>query len=78
MNTATKLSGFALGLAAVFGTAYGVGHLTGPVAAETRHDAPDAGHTGGGMGAAPAPVAPAPTTAPTPDAGHGSPGHGHS
>ena len=40
MNTATKLSGFALGLAAVFGTAYGAGQLAGPVtpAAETRHD----------------------------------------
>ncbi|MFD2763598.1 hypothetical protein [Micromonospora eburnea] len=47
MNTATKLSGFTLGLAAVFGTAYGVGQLTGPVtpAAETRHDGTDAGHT---------------------------------
>ncbi|MFG1660899.1 hypothetical protein ACGFIY_30630 [Micromonospora chersina] len=50
MNTATKLSGFALGLAAVFGTAYGVGHATGPVApaAETRHDATDAGHDSAG------------------------------
>ncbi|MFJ6198727.1 hypothetical protein [Micromonospora sp. NPDC092111] len=40
MNTATKLSGFALGLAAVFGAAYGAGHLAGPVTptAETRHD----------------------------------------
>lgn len=27
---------------------------------------------------APVPTAPAPTTAPTPDAGHGTPGHGHS
>lgn len=46
MNTATKLSGFALGLAAVFGTAYGVGHLAGPVApaAETRHDATASDH----------------------------------
>ncbi|MFI7210831.1 hypothetical protein ACIBP4_04015 [Micromonospora maritima] len=46
MNTATKLSGFALGLAAVFGAAYGIGHVAGPVAptAETRHDATDAGH----------------------------------
>ncbi|MBC9003008.1 hypothetical protein [Micromonospora aurantiaca (nom. illeg.)] len=75
MNTATKLSGFALGLAAVFGTAYGVGHLTGPVASQTRHEAPNAGHTDGGMGVSPAPAA---TIAPTPDAGHGSPGHGHS
>ncbi|MFI7279991.1 hypothetical protein ACIBOV_06960 [Micromonospora chersina] len=50
MNTATKLSGFALGLAAVFGTAYGVGHAAGPVApaAETRHDATDAGHDSAG------------------------------
>jgi hypothetical protein len=41
MNTALKLSGFALGLAAVFGSAYGVGQLAGPVApvaeAETSH-----------------------------------------
>ncbi|MGN9774551.1 hypothetical protein ACTMS0_02030 [Micromonospora sp. H33] len=46
MNTATKLSGFALGLAAVFGAAYGVGQVTGPgaPAAETRHD--DTGHAG--------------------------------
>ncbi|MFI7068974.1 hypothetical protein [Micromonospora sediminicola] len=46
MNTATKLSGFALGLAAVFGAAYGIGHVAGPVApaADTRHDATDAGH----------------------------------
>jgi hypothetical protein len=50
MNTATKLSGFALGLAAVFGMAYGVGHLTGPVtpAAETQHDATEADHGEGG------------------------------
>lgn len=61
MNTATKLSGFALGLAAVFGTAYGVGHVVGPVApaADTRHDATDghgatgdAGHGGDEGGAA--------------------------
>ncbi|MEW2473203.1 hypothetical protein AB0875_05355 [Micromonospora gifhornensis] len=32
MNTATKLTGFALGLAAVFGAAYGVGQVTGPAA----------------------------------------------
>ncbi|MET7467386.1 hypothetical protein ACFYON_05485 [Micromonospora sp. NPDC005686] len=53
MNTATKLSGFALGLVAVFGAAYGIGNLADPVApaAETRHDdsagdhgAGDAGH----------------------------------
>ncbi|MGS2615521.1 hypothetical protein ACVCAH_13515 [Micromonospora sp. LZ34] len=47
MNTATKLSGFALGLAAVFGAAYGVGQVAGPVtpAADTRHDAGDGGHS---------------------------------
>jgi hypothetical protein len=46
MNTATKLSGFALGLAAVFGAAYGIGQVGGPVApaAEARHDGADAGH----------------------------------
>lgn len=46
MNTATKLGGFALGLAAVFGAAYGVGQLTDPVAsaAETRHDGTDPAH----------------------------------
>ncbi|MFI9643259.1 hypothetical protein ACIG87_24945 [Micromonospora sp. NPDC051925] len=44
MNTATKLSGFALGLAVVFGAAYGAGQLAGPdtPAAETRHDPADA------------------------------------
>ncbi|SCL13600.1 hypothetical protein GA0070616_0190 [Micromonospora nigra] len=47
MNTATKLSGFALGLAAVFGAAYGVGQAADPVApaAETRHEEA-AGHGG--------------------------------
>ncbi|ATO15269.1 hypothetical protein CO540_16675 [Micromonospora sp. WMMA2032] len=46
MNTATKLSGFALGLVAVFGAAYGIGHVAGPdsPAADTRHDDTDAGH----------------------------------
>ncbi|WP_433532905.1 hypothetical protein ACQPYA_13395 [Micromonospora sp. CA-263727] len=41
MKTATKLSGFALGLAAVFGAAYGVGQLADPVApvADARHGA---------------------------------------
>ncbi|MEH0981931.1 hypothetical protein [Micromonospora sp. CPCC 205556] len=56
MNTATKLSGFALGLAAVFGAAYGVGHLTDPVtpAAESRHDSTgtDHGATDDGHGGA--------------------------
>ncbi|MEV2236768.1 hypothetical protein [Micromonospora sp. NPDC049891] len=47
MNTATKLSGFALGLAAVFGAAYGVGQLTGPVnVVTTGHDSEGAGHGG--------------------------------
>ncbi|BCJ58854.1 hypothetical protein [Micromonospora endophytica] len=49
MNTATKLSGFALGLAVVFGTTYGAGQLAGPVAEvrvddhrdDGRHDAAD-------------------------------------
>ncbi|WBB65268.1 hypothetical protein [Micromonospora sp. WMMD812] len=52
MNTTMKLSGFALGLAAVFGAAYGLGQVAGPVspAAESRHDTTTrAGHgaTGG-------------------------------
>ncbi|MDO3701457.1 hypothetical protein Q3W71_07155 [Micromonospora sp. C28SCA-DRY-2] len=48
MNTATKLSGFALGLAAVFGAAYGIGQVAGPVApaAETSHDDSGGGHAG--------------------------------
>ncbi|WP_319460534.1 hypothetical protein [Micromonospora sp. RTP1Z1] len=57
MNTATKLSGFALGLAAVFGAAYGVGQVAGPdtPAVATRHDAANAGHADGdhATGAAP-------------------------
>ncbi|MGR6316921.1 hypothetical protein Q2K19_08400 [Micromonospora soli] len=62
MNTATKLSGFALGLTAVFGAAYGVGHLADPVtpaaetrhdATETRHDATEPGHGDGHTTAAP-------------------------
>src|SRR5690348_4269029 len=49
MNTATKLSGFALGLVAVLGAAYGVGLVTGPVTpAESGH--PSAGHPEGGGG----------------------------
>jgi hypothetical protein len=52
MNTATRLSGFALGLAAVFGTAYGVGHLADPGApAAARHDT---GHTDGAHATDPA------------------------
>ncbi|MER7888571.1 hypothetical protein ABTX15_01970 [Micromonospora sp. NPDC094482] len=56
MNTGMKLSGFALGLVAVFGAAYGVGQVAGPVApaAESRHQ----GTTGAGHGT-------------TGDAGHG-------
>ncbi|MFI7604956.1 hypothetical protein ACIBTV_07515 [Micromonospora sp. NPDC049366] len=52
MNTAMKLSGFALGLAAVFGAAYGVGQVAGPVtpAAESRHDDTMAGHGDTGHG----------------------------
>ncbi|MCO1595406.1 DUF748 domain-containing protein [Micromonospora sp. RHAY321] len=40
MNTVTRLGGFALGLAAVFGAAYGIGQVAGPAApvAESRHD----------------------------------------
>lgn len=56
MNTATKLSGFALGLAAVFGASYGVGQVAGPVspAADTRHDATaGAEHGSGNDGAGP-------------------------
>lgn len=42
MNTATKLTAFLLGLAVVFGAAYGVGQVTGPgtPAVETHHDDP--------------------------------------
>ncbi|SCG58363.1 hypothetical protein [Micromonospora humi] len=52
MNTATKLSGFALGLAAVFGGAFGIGHLTGPAApaTETSHDTTDTDHGSGAAG----------------------------
>ncbi|NLU79826.1 DUF748 domain-containing protein [Micromonospora sp. HNM0581] len=51
MNTATRLSGFALGLAAVFGAAYGVGQLTGPVnVVAAGHDSGDSGHDSGGAG----------------------------
>ncbi|WP_435586428.1 hypothetical protein [Micromonospora aurantiaca (nom. illeg.)] len=52
MNTATKLSGFALGLVAVFGAAYGIGNLADPVApaAETRHDDSDSDHGAGDTG----------------------------
>ncbi|MCZ7421278.1 MULTISPECIES: hypothetical protein [unclassified Micromonospora] len=47
MNTATRLSGFVLGLAAVFGAAYGVGQLTGPVnVLAADHDSAGAGHGG--------------------------------
>ncbi|NYT95242.1 hypothetical protein [Salinispora sp. H7-4] len=44
MKTATKLTAFLLGLAVVFGVAYGVGQVTGPgsPAVETHHD--DPGH----------------------------------
>ncbi|GAA3963338.1 hypothetical protein GCM10023085_52460 [Actinomadura viridis] len=45
MNTATKLGAFALGLAAVFGGAVGIGNVTGPVGA-----AAEAGGQGNGQG----------------------------
>ncbi|MCG5439903.1 hypothetical protein [Micromonospora foliorum] len=39
MRTVTKLAGFAVGLAAVFGATYGVGRVVDPApAAESRHD----------------------------------------
>ncbi|MFV2103907.1 hypothetical protein [Micromonospora sp. LOL_024] len=48
MNTAIKLSGFAFGLAAVFGAAYGAGQATGPIApVVTGHDADATGDPGG-------------------------------
>jgi hypothetical protein len=54
MNTATKLSAFALGLTAVFGAAYGAGRVAGPVtpAAGSSHASTDAGsgHTAAGAG----------------------------
>ncbi|MFF0718797.1 hypothetical protein [Micromonospora sp. NPDC003816] len=66
MNTATKVSGFALSLAAVFAAAYGVGQVTGPPApvTATGHDGTadhgddparnghdgDAGHDAGAAG----------------------------
>ncbi|PTA48213.1 hypothetical protein [Micromonospora sp. RP3T] len=52
MHTATKLSGFALGLAAVFAGAYGIGHVAGPAApaAEIRHDTTDTDHGAAGHG----------------------------
>jgi hypothetical protein len=46
MNTPAKLSAFALGLAAVFGLAFGAGHLTGPVRADTGTAHEDMDHTG--------------------------------
>jgi hypothetical protein len=49
MNTPTKLGAFALGLVTVFGAAFGVGHLTGPVTASIG---PDSEHGGHGDGAA--------------------------
>ncbi|GAA2445481.1 hypothetical protein GCM10010191_72980 [Actinomadura vinacea] len=46
MNSATKLGAYALGLAAVFGGALGVGDIAGPVGATTE----TAQHEGGGHG----------------------------
>ncbi|MET8373321.1 hypothetical protein [Micromonospora profundi] len=56
MNAVTRLGGFALGLAAVFGAAYGIGRVADP-AAESRHDggaahASDPTEQGGHDGAA--------------------------
>ena len=56
MNTATKLGGFGLALTAVFGAAYGIGLLAGPVSAEpdTEPEAHGTSHAdGGGKSAAP-------------------------
>ncbi|AVT28509.1 hypothetical protein C6361_02240 [Plantactinospora sp. BC1] len=47
MNTATKLSAFALGLATVFGAAYGVGQLTGPVRTADSTDSTGSAHSTG-------------------------------
>ncbi|GHJ10460.1 hypothetical protein TPA0907_48270 [Micromonospora humidisoli] len=68
MNTPTRLGGFALVLAVVFGAAYGVGQLTGPGTppAETRHDPTRPVHR------------PDPATDPTPTGtGTGGAGHTH-
>ncbi|WP_341718713.1 hypothetical protein QQG74_02755 [Micromonospora sp. FIMYZ51] len=50
MNTATKLGSFALGVALVFGAAYGAGQLAGPVTpvATTDHPTDDSGHDADG------------------------------
>ncbi|MDQ3787688.1 MAG: hypothetical protein M3422_10655, partial [Actinomycetota bacterium] len=57
MNPAAKLGGLVLVVAAVFGAAYGIGKVVGPVAAEPKPEAAehegmgggeqDAGHGGG-------------------------------
>ncbi|GIJ76125.1 hypothetical protein SAMN05443287_10671 [Micromonospora phaseoli] len=53
MNTAMKLSGFVLGLAAVFGAAYGAGQVTGPAGPVVAgHDGGAAGHDEGDPAAA--------------------------
>ncbi len=64
MNTATKLTAFLLGLAVVFGAAYGVGQVTGPgtPAVETHHD--DPGHANPSM-TTPAPGPTPRSTGPT-------------
>nr|WTA68284.1 hypothetical protein OHB51_03675 [Micromonospora sp. NBC_00855] len=47
MRTVTRLAGFAVGLAAVFGATYGIGRVVDPApAAESRHDG-DAAHATG-------------------------------
>ncbi|KAB2344770.1 hypothetical protein [Actinomadura rudentiformis] len=50
MNTATKLGAFALGLAAVFGGAVGVGEIVGPVGATAETGGPDGGQSNGQAG----------------------------
>lgn len=63
MNTTTKLGGFALGLVAIFGAAYGVGQLAGPIAPATGPEEA-LGDRSGGHG--------------QPDSGHGDTDGGHS
>ncbi|WP_329518894.1 hypothetical protein [Spirillospora sp. NBC_01491] len=50
MNTATKLGAYALGLAAAFGSAAGIGTIVGPVGATAEsgdHGSAHSGHSGG-------------------------------
>ncbi|GAA4216729.1 hypothetical protein [Actinocatenispora rupis] len=52
MRTGAKLAGFALALAALFGGAYGVGHVVGPLRGEPAVERPVPQHDGDmpGMG----------------------------